>query len=51
MSGVRGKVGESLDPAVAIRFAAAFGSYLRAEAGGRPRVVLGRDSRTSGPLL
>lgn len=51
VSGVRGKVGEALTPEVVLRFAAAFGAYLREAAGGRPKVVLGRDSRTSGPLL
>lgn len=51
VSGLRGKVGEALDPLVATRYAAAFGTYLYHEAGGPPTVVLGRDSRTSGPLL
>lgn len=50
VSGVRGRVGDSLTPDVVARFAAAFGSYLR-ERTDRPRVVLGRDSRTSGPLF
>jgi phosphomannomutase len=50
VSGVRGKVGGALTPDVVARFAAAFGAYL-ARSGERPRVVLGRDSRTSGPLL
>lgn len=51
VSGVRGRVGEALDPAVVTRFAAAFGTYLWEERGGPPTVVLGRDSRTSGPML
>lgn len=52
VSGVRGKVGEALTPDVVLRFAAAFGAYLRgASSSERPKVVLGRDSRTSGPLL
>lgn len=51
VSGIRGRVGEALTPLVATRYAAAFGSYLRAERGEIPTVVLGRDSRTSGPLL
>ncbi len=50
VSGVRGRVGESLTPEVVIRFAAAFGSWLKRETE-RPTVVLGRDSRTSGPAL
>ncbi len=51
VSGLRGKVGESLDPLVATRYAAAFGTWLYQEKGEPPTVVLGRDSRTSGPLL
>ena len=51
VSGLRGRVGESLDPLVVTRYAAAFGTWLREETGGPPTVVLGRDSRTSGPLL
>ncbi|HUH11960.1 MAG TPA: phosphoglucosamine mutase [Longimicrobiales bacterium] len=52
VSGVRGRVGEALTPEVVARFAAAFGAFLRESTGeARPRVVLGRDSRTSGPLF
>jgi phosphomannomutase len=51
VSGVRGRVGESLTPDVVARFAAAFGAYLQETGGGDARVVLARDSRTSGPLL
>jgi phosphomannomutase len=51
VSGVRGRVGEALTPDVASRFAAAFGAYMNERAGGRATIVLGRDSRTSGPLL
>lgn len=51
VSGVRGRVGESLTPDVVARFAAALGAYLGDEAGDRATVVLARDSRTSGPLL
>jgi phosphomannomutase len=53
VSGVRGRVGEGLTPEVVARFAAAFGAYAAetAPAGARPRVVLARDSRTSGPLF
>ena len=46
VSGVRGVVGEFLTPALACEFAQAFGTYL-----GRGRVVVGRDTRTSGPML
>jgi phosphomannomutase len=50
VSGVRGRVGESLTPAVVTRFASAFGAYLT-ETTGRPLVVVARDSRTSGPMF
>jgi phosphomannomutase len=46
VSGVRGVVGEGLTPEVALSFARAFAAWCE---GGR--VVLGRDSRVSGPLL
>lgn len=46
VAGVRGVVGTSLTPAVALRFAAAFGSYA-----GRGQVVVGRDPRLSGPVI
>ncbi len=51
VSGVRGRVGEALTPEVISRFAAAFGAYLSEVAGGRARVVIARDSRTSGPMF
>ncbi|MBX6363136.1 MAG: phosphoglucosamine mutase [Gemmatimonadetes bacterium] len=52
VSGVRGRVGEALTPEIVARFAAAYGAHLREAVGGRrPRVVLGRDSRTSGPMF
>jgi phosphomannomutase len=52
VSGVRGKVGEGLTPEVIARFASAFGAYMRERSGKqRPRVILGRDSRTSGPMF
>lgn len=56
-SGIRGVVGTSLVPEVAARYGAAFGTFLtraRTDAGEELRdaaVLLGRDSRTSGPLL
>ncbi|WP_201773045.1 phosphoglucosamine mutase [Gemmatirosa kalamazoonensis] len=53
VSGVRGRVGEALSPEVVARFAAAFGAWATARRGaGETRaVVLGRDSRVSGPLF
>lgn len=51
ISGVRGIVGDSLTPEVVLRFAAGFGAWARRGRDGRAAVVLGRDARTSGPLL
>ncbi len=46
ISGIRGVIGESLTPAVVDKYISAFAKYLD---GGK--VVLGRDSRVSGPFL
>jgi len=46
VSGVRGIVGSGMNPEVAVRFTAAFVSRLAG-----PLVVVGRDTRASGPLL
>jgi|SRR5579862_4000722 len=54
VSGVRGRVGEALTPEVMATFAGGFGAWTRARAGRqdtRPRVVVGRDSRVSGPMF
>jgi phosphomannomutase len=52
VSGVRGRVGEGMTAEVVARFAAAFGAYIREKSGKpRPRIVLGRDTRTSGPMF
>jgi phosphomannomutase len=53
VSGVRGRVGGGLTPEVMTRLAASHGAALLARAGaaGSRRVVVGRDSRTSGPML
>jgi phosphomannomutase len=50
VSGVRGRVGEGLTPEVVAHFAAAFGAYVLQGRPGQP-VVLGRDSRVSGPMF
>jgi phosphomannomutase len=50
VSGLRGRVGEGLTPEVITHFAAAFGAYVRARGPGNT-VVLGRDSRVSGPMF
>jgi phosphomannomutase len=46
ISGIRGIIGDGLGPREAVRFGLAFGTHL-----GGGRVVLGRDSRPSGPML
>ena len=50
VSGVRGRVGDGLTPEVIAHFAAAFGAYALRRGPGRT-VVLGRDSRVSGPMF
>ncbi|MDP9349528.1 MAG: phosphoglucosamine mutase, partial [Gemmatimonadota bacterium] len=50
VSGVRGRVGEGLTPEVIAHFAAAFGAYALRRGPGK-RVVIGRDSRVSGPMF
>jgi phosphomannomutase len=50
VSGVRGRVGEGLTPEVVASFAAAFGAWASSQ--GKPKtVVVGRDSRVSGPMF
>lgn len=62
ISGLRGIVGESLTPEVAMRYAAAFGTWLRQSVesktptvavgrDGRPTVVIGRDGRDGGEMI
>ena len=54
VSGMRGLVGTDLTPELVVRHTAALGAWVRESAGGRPGrlvVVLGRDSRTSGPMF
>lgn len=50
VSGFRGRVGEPLTPELVCSIAAAFGDWLRIT-GRQTTVVVGRDSRTSGPML
>jgi phosphomannomutase len=50
-SGVRGVVGESLTVAVAEKFGDAFGQMIRQRHAAPVRVVIGRDTRPSGPML
>src|SRR3982750_1137648 len=46
VSGIRGVVGEFLTPALAMAFGQAFGTWV-----GRGTVVIGRDTRSTGPML
>lgn len=50
VSGIRGRVGFGLTPEVVARYAAAFGAWAIAR-GQSKAVVLGRDSRITGPLF
>jgi len=52
VSGVRGRVGEALTPEIMAKFAAGFGAWARQRSGAaRPKIVVGRDSRVSGPMF
>lgn len=51
ISGVRGRVGEALTPEIMAKFAAGFGAWALARSGGKARIVVGRDSRVSGPMF
>lgn len=46
ISGIRGIVGETMTPQLAVEVGSAFGAHL-----GGGTVVVGRDSRTSGPMV
>lgn len=53
-SGIRGIVGHTMTPEITSRYGAAFGAFLRERSGSDVTghyVLVGRDSRTSGPLL
>ena len=47
VSGIRAIVGDTLTPGIIMDFSHAFGTYLKKGS----RVVLGRDSRVSGPAV
>ena len=46
VSGVRGVVGKTMTPSIAAAFGQAFGDFV-----GRGKVVVGRDTRSSGPMI
>jgi phosphomannomutase len=50
VSGVRGRVGESLTPGVVASYAVAFGAWASKRGKGNV-IVVGRDSRVSGPMF
>jgi phosphomannomutase len=50
VSGIRGRVGEVLTPEVVARYAAGFGAWASSRGSSR-KVVVGRDSRVSGPMF
>ncbi len=56
ISGIRGTIGgapgEGFSPLDVVRYTAAFGTFIRHRAGKeRPRMILGRDARISGPMV
>nr|MCU0341431.1 phosphoglucosamine mutase [Spirosomataceae bacterium] len=55
ISGIRGtiggKTGDSLTPIDVVKFAAAFGTWLRRKQPDNPRIVIGRDARLSGEMV
>lgn len=56
ISGIRGtiggKVGEALTPVDTVKFAAAYGTWLKKRSNGkRVKVILGRDARISGKMI
>ena len=60
ISGIRGtiggKVGDNLTPVDAVKFASAYGTFLKKgsgklEDGSKLKVVIGRDARISGPMI
>jgi len=50
VSGIRGRVGEALTPEIVARYAAGFGAWASRRGPSR-NVVVGRDSRVSGPMF
>ena len=51
ISGIRGIIGESLTPEVAVKYSAAFAEYCRRNSGEAPAIVVGRDGRSTGAML
>lgn len=55
ISGIRGtiggKVNDNLTPLDAVKFASAYGSWLKMRHSGRLKIVIGRDARPSGAMM
>ena len=56
ISGIRGtiggKVGDNLTPLDAVKFASAYGTWIKKDSGKKsPKVVVGRDARLSGSMI
>ncbi len=55
ISGIRGtiggRVGDALTPVDAVKFAAAYGTWLKENNSGQLKVVIGRDARLSGQMI
>ncbi|HEY2851282.1 MAG TPA: phosphoglucosamine mutase [Gemmatimonadaceae bacterium] len=51
VSGIRGRVGEALTPEIVVQYAAGFGAWCRSRPKSDGRIVVGRDSRVSGPMF
>lgn len=49
--GIRGVANKGLKPELAMALGRAAGRWLREQSGGVPRIVVGRDTRKSGPML
>ena len=48
---IGGKAGDGLTPIDAVKFAAAYGTWLKEQADGKLKVVVGRDARLSGEMI
>jgi phosphomannomutase len=51
VSGIRGRVGEALTPEIVAQYAAGFGAWSLRRPGSKGQIVVGRDSRVSGPMF
>ena len=51
VSGIRGIVGDGINPQIVLNFAAKFGEFISSEFPGKKKIIVGRDSRISGIAL